>query len=126
MQRIFLSEAGKAIEGLKPFLEQEFNLPCEIISPLKNLTCQKEVSSVQYKPEISLLRILGTVLGVKGLNLLPPVLRKKQELKLRRKRVWRTSVLLLGIIFLGSAVFAKKIHDKQLRISYLDREIKRS
>lgn len=128
IERIFLSQPGKMIEGLKEFLEQEFELPCLVLAPLKGLTYEKGVSSVQYKPELSLLRVLGMVVGLsrRKINLLPLSLRRKQEVKAKRKKLY-TSLVLSGLILLASGlIFARKIHIKQLRISYLDREIKKT
>lgn len=128
VEKILLGQAGEARESLKTYLEQEFNLPCEMLVPLKNLTYQKEVSAVQCNLELSLLKVLGMVLAVKRrkLNLLPVNLQEKQKLKLGTKRVCTALVLLIGIISLGLGGFAKKIHDKQLRLFYLDREIKKT
>lgn len=125
IERILLGGAGEAVEGLKPFLEQELNLPCQSVAALKNLSCQKRISSSQYKPEASLLRVLGMALDAGGrkLNLLPESLREKHEIKWKKKRVYKTFALLVGIMLLGLLVFAKKIHDRQLHIFYLDREI---
>ena len=128
VNRLLLGETAGAIEGLASFLEAELNLPCRIAEPFKNLDCQKEISDVQYKTEITLLRVLRAALEAKQkrLNLMPTVLRAKQEFKLSKKKIKRISILFLGIILLFSAVLAKKIHDKQLRILYLDREIEKT
>lgn len=124
-QRLFLTQAGAITDQLKPHLEQEFNLPTEVVSPLKNLTYQREIASVKYKDELSLLRALGVVLKMQGkeLNLLPADLRKKQELKLRAKKMREILALSLCIILLSMAIFAKKIYSKQVCLFYLNKEI---
>ncbi|UCB57151.1 MAG: pilus assembly protein PilM [Candidatus Omnitrophota bacterium] len=128
IERIFLSQPGKMIEGLKEFLEQEFKLPCLVLAPLKGLTYERGVSGVQYKPELSLLRVLGMVVGLskKKINLLPLNLRRKQEIKLKRKKLYVSLVLSAFIILASGLIFAKKIHVKQLHISYLNREIEKT
>ena len=62
----------------------------------------------------------------KKLNLLPESLRKKQEYKLKRKKILKTFILLISIVLLGGAVLATKIYNKKLVISLLDREIKKT
>lgn len=128
VQRIILVHANEAAEELGAFLKRELNLPCEVLRPFENLPCSKEICAVQHESEVSLVRVLGMVLETKGkrLNLLPAFLREKQELRLKRKGVRKTSGLLLGIILLAGVIFAKKIHDKQLCLAYLDREIEKT
>ncbi len=128
VSKIFFVQPNETIEGLKAFLEQSLNLPCEVLAPLNNLTCQKEVSFQQKSLGPSLLRVLGMALDTREhkLNLLPLPLRKKQEFKWRRKRLYKTVMLFLGIVLLGLLIFAKKIYEQQLRIFYLDREIEKT
>lgn len=124
IEKIFLS--GGIREKLRAFLEQRFSLPCEIVGPLKNLSCQGGVSVSEYKNGPSLVKVLGTVLDTnkRKLNLLPVSLRRSRELKSRKKGIYTTLILCSGIILLGLFCFAKRIYDKQLYIRYLDRKIK--
>lgn len=129
IDKIILAQTNKAItEDIKSFLIQEFNLPCEIVMPLKNLPCQKDISFGQNELGFSPLRVLGAVFATpeKRLNLLPEVLRKKQEYKLNKKRLVTTVALSLMIILLSLSLVAKKIHDNKLRIAYLDKEIEKT
>ncbi len=125
IEKIFLT--GEISENLRSSLEQEFGLPCEVVEPLKNLSCQKDISASLYKNEPSVVKVLGTVLDTnkKKLNFLPINLRQGQELKSRKKEIYTTLILCLGIILLGLLGFAKRIYDKQVYIRYLDSEIKK-
>jgi Tfp pilus assembly PilM family ATPase len=127
IERIFLTQVAETIKGLKSFLTEEFNLPCQVLPLLKSLTYQKEVSAVQNQSELSLHSILGMVLQTKGkkLNLLPLNLRQKQYLQIKKKKIVTAFILLLSIIILSIVFFVKKTHDKYLSIFYLDREIRK-
>ncbi len=127
VEKILISQAGEVTEGLRSFLAQSFNLPCQTVAALRNLNYQKAISLGTYESEFSLLRVLGSVLDVRGmrkLNLLPPVIQEKQELKWRKKRTYKIIALLAGIILLVLFIFIKKIHDKKLYLSYLNKGIK--
>lgn len=125
-QRLLLTQAGAVSEQLKPYLEQEFKLPTEIVFPLKNLTYQKGIPSLEYRDELSLLRVLGAVLNRQGkeLNLLPADLRENRKLKIRAKKMREVLALVGCIILLSTAIFAKKVYNKQTRLAYLNKEIK--
>ncbi len=125
VEKVILSQTKETAQTLKAILEQELNLPCQTADPLENLPYQKEITVTQYQPQPSLLRVLGTVLDThsRKLNLLPVNLREKQTIRLKKKRTSTAIILLSGIILLGTLIFVKKIHDKQLYISYLNREI---
>jgi len=124
VQRILLTETAKE---LKNFLQGELNLPCEVVAPLKGLSFAKKEVHLQYEFETSLIRILGVVLkGKRRLNLLPMKLQESHQLLLAKKRTQKVSLLLLGIILLCFAILANKIHYKNLRLFYINREIKRT
>lgn len=128
IEKILLGEAGESIKGLKSFLSREFNLPCEVVGPLKSLICRKDIASVQYKDRLSLLRVLGTVLEGKGrkINLLPVALKEKQRIKSGRKKMGMIFALLLGIALLVLGIFAGGFHTRQLRLFYLNMEIEKT
>lgn len=128
IERILLIQSAESVKDLGSALVQRLRLPCETLSPLKNLSYSKEALSLQNIPEVSLVNILGVVLDLKRrrLNLLPAALRKRQELNLKKRRISKTYTLFLVILLLNLSVFAKKLHNKQLQIFYLDREIKKT
>jgi Tfp pilus assembly PilM family ATPase/Tfp pilus assembly protein PilN len=125
IEKILLGQAGESIEGLKDFLSQAFNLPCEMVSPLESLSCREDIAPVQYKDRLSLLRILGMVLEGKGrkINLVPEALREKQRIKSGRRKSGMILALLLGIILLAFGIFARAFHIRELYLSYLNTEI---
>lgn len=128
IEKILLASGGETAINLKSLLQRKFSLPCQIISPLKNLNCENKILSFPYDSRVSLLRVLGAVQEVKDkrLNLLPRSLRARQEIRLRRKKRYTIAFLFSGIILLFLLIFAKKIYDKQVRIFYLEREIKKT
>lgn len=125
IEKVFLTSEIR--ENLRSSLEQELGLPCEVVGPVKNLSCQKEISASLYKNGPSVVKVLGTALDTnkRKLNLLPVNLRRGQELKSRKKEIYTTLILCSGIILLGLVGFAKRIYDKQVYIRYLDSEIKK-
>ena len=129
VEKILINQTGEIIEGLKPFLEQSFDLPCQTVAALRNLNCQETVFLGEYGSESSLLRVLGQVLDVsetRKLNLLPLAIQEKQKLKWKKKRVYKIIALLTGIIMLILFIFIKKIHDKKLYLFYLNKRIERT
>ena len=128
VQRILLGPAGKMTEELKQFLGQELSLSCEVFEPFEKLGTEGLSAAVEYRGEVSLLDVAGAILPAseKRPNLLPADLRQKQAIGVRRKKTKRISTLLLVILFLLVLILFKKFNDKQLRVFYLDEEIKRT
>lgn len=126
--QIFLGPTAEAIEGLNPFLQQEFNQPCEMLVPMKNLTYKKGISFVHEKTEFSLLRVLGAALGekTKAFNLLPAQLKGRRQLRLKRKKIGKISFLSLGVVLVILLILAKNFYDKQVYLYYLIREVNKT
>ncbi|NQT00153.1 MAG: pilus assembly protein PilM [Candidatus Omnitrophica bacterium] len=127
VQRLLLGQAGPMTEQLKLDLEDELQLPCEIVVPFENLTCQKQLLTSAYPTELSLLRVLGSVVQteIHGCNLLPLDSRKAKSEKLKTKKMQRIAIFSLGVLLLGSAIFAERVRDRRLALSFLEQEIRR-
>ncbi len=112
--RILLSGGGSRLKGLKENISQSFNVPCEILNPMKNIVIEVDDPGVEEKivesPRewaiaIGLAKIaMGE--GAMDLRLLPEEFKKKRQFRERTLFMilaGAAAVALLGVLMFGAA-----------------------
>ncbi len=90
---------------LKEKLKEEYQIPIEILTPIDNLSCPKDLnlSSIWGQSGVSLAVSLGTLLApdTKLLNLLPVDVRHSGALKFKRQQGVKTILLICITLLMG-------------------------
>ena len=123
VDKVVLSGMPAMAKELKALLAERLNIPVEIIDQMKNVAV---TTGASLEPEeASFVELLGLALRYEGtkINLLPETAQEERRLELVKKNI-ATSLIVTGLIVVMTfSVILKKLHDKQVYISYIDSEL---
>lgn len=125
--KIFISGAGKKINGLNDLLSTKLEIPAEATVSTKNMRIKEDVDLLR-DPNldfISVCALFGMAIKHKemGLDLTPPELRIQRRMEEKRKQLMLTGILFTSIVMVMSLLLLVNIYAKNAYLALLKEKI---
>lgn len=123
INKIILSGTRDKVRKCEDSLKGKSEIPVEVIDQMENIPIG-ENADIDLK-ETSFVELLGLSLKSEDvkINLVPEDILKEARLKLSKKSLIVTLTLTVLIMLAGSCLVMKKLHDKEIYLSYINREL---
>lgn len=125
ISEFLVTGANSVIEDLSNLIQERMDAPCRPLNILSTLPLTKKALPDEgVSPDISVCAVCGSLFLSEGINLIPAELRRKEEVKVKTKKLVAMSMLaVVGVVLLSAAALVR-LYQKERLLTRLENMLK--